>query len=69
MEYEFVFSSNSVRGVSGVSASMAYKIIGNAVPPLLAYNIAQRLEVVWGSIFQDAGELKDDFIYEQCGAA
>lgn len=34
-----------------VSPSGAYKIIGNAVPPLLAYNIARRLEEVWDLYF------------------
>jgi len=34
-----------------VSASEAYKIIGNAVPPLLAYNIAKRLEDNWELYF------------------
>ncbi len=34
-----------------VSASDAYKIIGNAVPPLLAFNIAKRLEENWDKYF------------------
>ena len=32
-------------------ASSAYKVIGNAVPPVLAYNIAQRLQQIWGKLF------------------
>ena len=44
-DYEFIISSNS--GEKGVSASDAYKIIGNAVPPLLGYHIAKRLEKNW----------------------
>lgn len=36
-----------------VSGSDAYKLIGNAVPPLLAYNIATRLEYLWPFIFID----------------
>ena len=35
----------------GVSASEAYKLIGNAVPPLLAYHFAKRLESIWGKLF------------------
>lgn len=34
-----------------VSASEAYKIIGNAVPPLLAYHIAKRIEDNWQRYF------------------
>lgn len=36
----------------GVSASDAYKLIGNAVPPLLAYHIAKRLEDNWAKYFK-----------------
>lgn len=35
----------------GVSASNAYKLVGNAVPPLLAYHIAMRLKSSWNTIF------------------
>ena len=34
-----------------LSPSSAYKIIGNAVPPLLAYRLARRLEEVWERYF------------------
>ncbi len=34
-----------------VSPSGAYKVIGNAVPPVLAYNIAQRIQDVWDLYF------------------
>ncbi len=34
-----------------ISASGAYKIIGNAVPPVLAYRIAARLGEMWNSYF------------------
>jgi DNA (cytosine-5)-methyltransferase 1 len=43
-EYQFVGP--------GVSASDAYKIIGNAVPPLLAYNIAKQIERNWKLYFK-----------------
>lgn len=35
----------------GVSASKAYQLIGNAVPPVLGYNIAMRLADRWGDYF------------------
>ena len=52
-DYEFVFERNQSFPMS-VSASGAYKIIGNAVPPMLAYNIARRIESLWNLYF---GEL------------
>lgn len=48
-DYEFVYA-NGIQGTS-VSASNAYKIIGNAVPPLLAYHIARRLQENWERYF------------------
>ena len=38
-------------GKNGVSATNAYKAIGNAVPPLMAYHIAKRLETLWDTYF------------------
>lgn len=38
---------------AAVSASEAYKLIGNAVPCMLAYNIAMRLSDNWGLYFGD----------------
>jgi len=35
-----------------VSASDAYRLIGNAVPPLLAYRLATRLDDVWDGVFK-----------------
>ncbi|MGK7932049.1 MAG: DNA cytosine methyltransferase [Microcystaceae cyanobacterium] len=34
-----------------LSASQGYKLIGNAVPPLLAYHLAKRLESLWNCLF------------------
>lgn len=48
--YEFVIPSKD-KGQS-VSGSEAYKIIGNAVPPLLGYHIAKRLEQNWKLYFK-----------------
>jgi DNA (cytosine-5)-methyltransferase 1 len=52
-DYDFVIENkNGRKGSFLVSPSQAYKIIGNAVPPLLAYNIAKRLEDVWDLYFK-----------------
>lgn len=48
-DYEFIIPANGK--TKGVSASDAYKIIGNAVPPLLGYHIAKRLEKNWELYF------------------
>ncbi len=50
-DYEFVFPKNK-DGYS-LSASGAYKVIGNAVPPLMAFNIARHLESIWDDLFQN----------------
>lgn len=52
-DYEFVIERKDGRkGTFLVSPSQAYKIIGNAVPPLLAYNVAKRIEDVWDLYFK-----------------
>lgn len=52
-DYDFVIENkNGRKGSYLVSPSQAYKIIGNAVPPLLAYNLAQRIEDVWDLYFK-----------------
>lgn len=48
-DYDFVFKSKE-KGQS-LSASAAYKVIGNAVPPLLAFHIAKNLEDKWDKYF------------------
>ncbi|WP_298468982.1 DNA (cytosine-5-)-methyltransferase [uncultured Psychrobacillus sp.] len=50
-DYEFVWDKNKELEIEGLSASSAYKIIGNAVPPLLGYHIAKRLESNWHLYF------------------
>lgn len=50
-DFPFVFyKQNSSR--YAVSPSGAYKVIGNAVPPMLAFNIARRIQNVWSLYFK-----------------
>ena len=46
-DYEFIFND----GTNKVNSSDAYKVIGNAVPPLLGYSIGKRLESLWNDLF------------------
>ena len=50
-DYQFILpqSKNNI----SVSASAAYKIIGNAVPCVLAYNIAMRISENWNLYFKN----------------
>ena len=49
-DYPFVYYKKNSKNFV-VSPSKAYKVIGNAVPPMLAYNIARRIEQVWPLYF------------------
>lgn len=49
-DYDFILPA--VKGLKNVTASDAYKLIGNAVPPLLAYHLAKRLEKNWDKYFK-----------------
>lgn len=49
-DYEFVFYKQNSKKYA-VSPSGAYKVIGNAVPPMLAYNIGRRIEDLWDLYF------------------
>lgn len=52
-DYDFVIENkNGRKGSYLVSPSQAYKIIGNAVPPLLAFNLAKRIEDLWDLYFK-----------------
>lgn len=50
-DYRFVMKRADGRGYR-LSSSGAYKVIGNAVPPVLAFNIAMRLQEVWDRYFK-----------------
>lgn len=49
-DYPFVTKNYRGNGFR-LSASGAYKVIGNAVPPVLAFNIAMRLQELWDKYF------------------
>mgnify|MGYP006357588699 FL=1 len=49
-DFPFVFYKPYMKKYS-VSPSNAYKVIGNAVPPMLAFNLAKRIEEVWPLYF------------------
>lgn len=49
-DYDFILPARGDN--KAVSSSDAYKIIGNAVPPLLAFNIAMRLQENWEKYFK-----------------
>ncbi len=51
-DYDFVIKSEERKGKFVVSPSQAYKVIGNAVPPLMAYHIARRIESLWDIYFK-----------------
>ncbi|MFM1581362.1 DNA (cytosine-5-)-methyltransferase [Helcococcus bovis] len=50
-EYQFILDKTDDN--VALSASNAYKIIGNAVPVVLAYNIAKTLSEKWGIYFKN----------------
>lgn len=49
-DYQFILKKTPEN--VGVSSSDAYKIIGNAVPCVLAYSIAKNIEVKWNKYFK-----------------
>ncbi len=51
-DFEFVIPKNKNNTQFSLSPSGAYKVIGNAVPPLLAYHIGKRIEKLWDLYFE-----------------
>jgi DNA (cytosine-5)-methyltransferase 1 len=49
-DYNFVLKGDKPRGYL-VSPSSGYKLVGNAVPPVLAYNIARKIQKNWNFYF------------------
>lgn len=54
-DYQFIIPKTPEH--AGVSASDAYKIIGNAVPCILAYNIAMNIQSKWSAYFGEEAVL------------
>jgi DNA (cytosine-5)-methyltransferase 1 len=50
-DYPFVWKECINGETFSLNASGGYKVIGNAVPPVLAYNIAMRLQELWSKYF------------------
>lgn len=50
-DYKLVITNKNGRGPH-VSSSGAYKVVGNAVPPVLAFHIAMRLNHLWPIYFE-----------------
>jgi len=48
-DYEFVIDRDGIQ----VSASDGYKLVGNAVPPLLSYHLGQRIQEMWDRYFRE----------------
>ena len=51
-EFEFVRGSSVMGEEFALSASDGYRVIGNAVPPLLAFHVAWRLKELWPKLFR-----------------
>lgn len=51
-DFQFVRSASELGKDFAISVSDGYRVIGNAVPPLLAFNIAWRLQELWPIIFK-----------------
>lgn len=51
-DFDFVIPETSSKKKFIVSPSQAYKLVGNAVPPLLAYHIAKKIESNWNFYFK-----------------
>lgn len=50
-DYRFVMKNANGHSYK-LSSSGAYKIIGNAVPPVLAFHIAMRIQSLWNKLFK-----------------
>lgn len=46
-DYEFVFN----KGQYKINSSEGYKVIGNAIPPLLGFAISTHLNKIWKDLF------------------
>ncbi|TFD96855.1 DNA (cytosine-5-)-methyltransferase [Dysgonomonas capnocytophagoides] len=51
-DFNFIITNDNSRKKFKVSPSVGYKLVGNAVPPLLAYHIAKKIEKNWDIYFK-----------------
>ncbi|KOR28863.1 modification methylase [Achromatium sp. WMS1] len=51
-KFEFVRKPSTIGKEFKLSASEGYKLVGNAVPPLLAFHIAWRLQEIWSILLK-----------------
>ncbi|MHB0923961.1 MAG: DNA cytosine methyltransferase [Bellilinea sp.] len=54
-DFDFVIKSDNnidKKAIFALSPSEGYRLVGNAVPPLLAYHVAQRLLELWDKLFE-----------------
>lgn len=51
-DFHFVIPSHEKKNKFAISPSQGYKLVGNAVPPLLAYHIAKKIESNWDYYFK-----------------
>lgn len=61
-DYEFVRDRRISKSDYPLSATDGYKLIGNAVPPLLAYHLAIRLEKIWDLLFENSQENNSNLV-------
>ena len=50
-DYPFIWKKEVEGNILSLNSTGAYRVIGNAVPPVLAYNIAMRLQELWSLYF------------------
>lgn len=50
-DYPFVWKGYVNGKLQSLNSSGGYKVVGNAVPPVLAYNIAMRIQELWEKYF------------------
>jgi DNA (cytosine-5)-methyltransferase 1 len=50
---DYKFIQKGAGDYKNVTASGAYKLIGNAVPPLISYHFAKRIEELWSVYFRE----------------
>lgn len=51
-DYPFIWKKQLGDKIISLNSTGAYRVIGNAVPPMLAYNIAMRLQELWTLYFE-----------------